>query len=142
MPLCAHGQPEPFLASLQNLRRQCDQYGLFLHGLFLPKHSLLTNHSAQLFAVSQITQQLIGALYIVETHKVADNAERAFFHTLMDGLFDEAFDAIQIVKQAFLDAGLEQRNEQLTAGLTGALLEIRRTYQETRDKPVSAKVNE
>ena len=142
MPLSAHGQPESFLTSLQNLRRQRDQYSRFLRGLFLHKHSLLTDHSAQLFAVSQITQQLIGALYIVETHKVADNAGRAFFHTLMDGLFDEAFDAIQIVKQAFLDAGLEQRNEQLTAGLTGTLLEIRRTYQETRDKPVSAKVNE
>ena len=141
MPLSAHGQPESFLTSLQNLRRQRDQYSRFLRGLFLHKHSLLTDHSAQLFAVSQITQQLIGALYIVETHKVADNAERALFHALMDGLFDEAFDAIQIVKQAFLDAGLEQRNEQLTAGLTGTLLEIRRTYQEARDKPVSAKVN-
>ncbi len=142
MPLSAHGQPESFLTSPQNLRRQRDQYSRFLRGLFLHKHSLLTDHSAQLFAVSQITQQLIGALSIVETHKAADNAQRALFHTLMDGLFDEAFDAIQIVKQAFLDAGLEQRNEQLTAGLTGALLEIRRTYQETRDKRVSAEVNE
>ncbi len=141
MPLSAHGKPESFLASLQNLRRQSDQYSRFLRGLFLHKHSLLTNHFAQLFAVNQITQQLIGALYIVETCKAAGNAERALFHALMDGLFDEAFDAIQIVKQAFLDAGLEQRNEQLTAGLTGTLLEIRRTYQETRDKPVSAEVS-
>ena len=130
MPLAAHGQPAAFFTSLQNLRRQRDQYSRFLRGLFLHKHSLLTNHSAQLFAVSEITQQLIGALYILETHQAADNAGRALFRALITSLFDEAFDAIQVAKQAFLDAGLEQSDRPLTAGLTGALVGARRAFQE------------
>ena len=134
MSLAAHGQSEAFLTSLQNLRRQRDQYSRFLRGLFLHKHSLLTHHSAQLFAVSQITHQLIGALYIVETHQAADNARQAFFHALITSLFDEAFDAIQVVKQAFLDAGLEQDDGPLTAGLTGALLGAATAFRGRRER--------
>jgi hypothetical protein len=98
MPLAAHGQPAAFFTSLQNLRRQRDQYSRFLRGLFLHKHSLLTNRSAQLFAVSEITLQLIGALYILETHNAADYARQSLFRALITSLFDEAFDAIQVVK--------------------------------------------
>lgn len=137
MPPAAHGPPEAFLHSLRNLHRQRDQYGRFLRGLFLHKHPLLTNHSTRLFAVSQITQQLIGALYAVEAGPL-DKPGQALFHTLLNTLFDEAFEAIQVVKQAFLDAGLEHQDEQPTAGLTGALLEARRAYRETSTAPVRA----
>ena len=136
MPPVAHGQPEAFLHSLRNLRRQRDHYSRFLRGLFLHKHSLLTNHSTRLFAVSQITQQLIGALYAVEAGPLSKPGQ-VLFHTLLNHLFDEAFEAIQVVKQAFLDAGLEHQDEQLTTGLTGALLEARRAYRETRTEQPS-----
>ena len=128
MPGSSHGQPEAFFTSLRNLQRQRDQYSRFLRGLFLHKHSLLTNNSTQLFAVGQATQQLLGALYTAEVAQ-SRKQDQAIFHALLNELFDEAFDAVQIVKQAFLDAGLEHQDEQLTAGLTGALLEAKRAYE-------------
>lgn len=117
-----------FLKSLQMLQNHREQYCRFLRSLFLHKHSLLKDNSSQLFALSQVTKQLIGALYAFE-HPKREQPEDTLFNEV-EQLFNDAFDAVQIVKQAFVDASFEQQNVSLATGLTGALLRTRRSYSD------------
>ena len=116
-----------FLKSLQTLQSHREQYCHFLRALFLHKHSLLKDRSSQLFTLSQVTKQLIGALYAFE-HRECQTQEDTLFAEVLEQLFNEAFDAVQIVKQTFVDARFEQENVSLATGLTGALLQTKRSY--------------
>ncbi len=116
-----------FLKSLQTLQSHREQYCHFLRALFLHKHSLLKDRSSQLFTLSQVTKQLIGTLYAFERRE-RQTQEDTLFTEVLEQLFNEAFDAVQIVKQTFVDARFEQENVSLATGLTGALLQTKRSY--------------